>query len=199
MHSLAVKKIGRAKAAAAAALALSGIYFASLVGFSLTSREQVLGLNEQKYFCEVDCHEAYSVVNVATTRTLGPAPNQRSARGTFYLVTVKVWFDERTISSRRSKDKPLGPNPRWAIVRDERGRRYDISWAGEQALEQAQGEQPPLNQWLKPGESYTTVLVFDLPSDVRNPRLLIANDEWITRFLIGHENSFFHKKAFFRL
>lgn len=174
-------------------------YFAVLIWASLASREHVLARNELKYFCEVDCHEAYAVVDVATAPALGAGPGQVAARGTFYLVTLKVWFDERTISSRRPKALPLGPNPRAAQVVDESGKRYGISIAGQQALEQGQGKQEPLNRPLQPGESYTTTLVFDLPLGAINPRLLVANDEWPTRFLIGHENSFFHKKVMFRL
>jgi hypothetical protein len=45
--------------------------------------------------------------------------------------------------------------------------------------------------------------VFDLPSDIRNPSLLITEGPWMGRlielFLIGDEDSLFHKKTRFRL
>lgn len=50
-----------------------------------------------------------------------------------------------------------------------------------------------------PEHAYTTVLVFDLPSHVRRPRLLLGDPPAIECFLIGHENSFFHKKILFDL
>ncbi len=44
-----------------------------------------------------------------------------------------------------------------------------------------------------------TRLVFDLPEKARDPRLLITESDWITRLLIGHENSPLHGKTSFRL
>ena len=38
----------------------------------------------------------------------------------------------------------------------------------------------------------------DLPADAKNPQLLITDAGRITSLLIGHENSPFHKKIFFR-
>ena len=57
------------------ALALVGCvaaYLAVLSVVSLTSREQVLRRGDRKYFCEIDCHTAYSVESVARAKTLGP-------------------------------------------------------------------------------------------------------------------------------
>jgi len=52
---------------------------------------------------------------------------------------------------------------------------------------------------LKPGESYVTRLVFDVPSNATSPRLLITESDWVTRLLLGHENSFLHSKTFLAL
>jgi len=52
---------------------------------------------------------------------------------------------------------------------------------------------------LRPGESYTTDFVFDVPKDARGLRLLITEDDPETRFVIGHENSLLHKKICFGL
>ena len=49
------------------------------------------------------------------------------------------------------------------------------------------------------GGSYTTVLAFELPADVTHPRLLVTDEEPITRLLIGHEGSPGHKKMYFEL
>ena len=187
------------KYALAVALAGAGVYGGLLLVASLGSREKVLELGEQKYFCEVDCHEAYSVVDVATNKTVGIPGSEKPAQGTFYVVKIKVWFDERTISSHRARNMPLTPNPRTVVVVDERGKEYGLSAAGQEALEQARGKSIPFTQLLRPGESYTTSVVFDLPSNVRNARLYITTQPWLTRWLIGHENSPFHKKIFFRL
>jgi hypothetical protein len=176
----------------------AGVYFGTLLAYSFTSCEQVLDLNEEKYFCEVDCHLAYSVITVTKTKTLGPPPNQSTAQGAYYVVTVKTRFDERTISPTRG-NFPLMPNPRTVTIIDSEGRHYGASPEGQRALESIKGENVPLTQPLRPGEFYTTDLVFDLPSDVKDLHLLMTEADWITHLLIGHENSFFHKKTSFRL
>lgn len=45
----------------------------------------------------------------------------------------------------------------------------------------------------------TTTLVFDLPDDSRRPRLFLGDPPGIERFVIGHENSLFHRKIYFEL
>jgi len=52
-------------------------------------------------------------------------------------------------------------------------------------------------QSLRPGESYITELVFDVPKSARGLRLLLIEDDPETRFVIGHENSLLHKKIYF--
>lgn len=198
VYSLATRKHKRARRIGAGGLTVLGIYFGILLTFSLTSDEKMLALNEQKYFCEIDCHLAYSVVKATASKTLGVGTRQTTALGMFYVVTVKVWFDERTITPRRG-NFPLMPDPRAVSVLDNLGREYEPSPDGQIALEESHGKVIPLTQPLRPGESYTTSLVFDLPTDIKNPRLLIATEGWITRFLIEHENSLLHKKITFKL
>lgn len=199
LYGLVRRKSWLTRYSLAVAVAGVGLYSTLLLAASLTSREKVLRPGEQKYFCEIDCHVAYSVMNVATTRVLGAPPQQATATGTFYVVKVRSWFDERTISSRRSRTAPLRPDLRRVVVVDEQGREYEPSDTGLAALEQARGKTTPLTQPLRPGESYTTDLVFDLPVGVQNPRLLITDASGISALLIGHENSFLHKKILFAL
>jgi hypothetical protein len=199
VHSLWRRKTGRSRAAALASLALLGLYVVLMVAFSLASREQVLARGEEKYFCEIDCHLAYSILGVRKAKTLGDPPDQATAKGEFYVVTVRTRFDENTISSTRARDVPLTPNPRKLTVFDDRGRASGISEEGRRALEAAGGAGTPLTTPLKPGDSYTTALVFDLPPDARAPALLVNEAIFPTRFIIGHENSPLHKKTKFRL
>jgi hypothetical protein len=183
------------KAVAAGAL-VAGIYAGALLTSSLISEEKTLAAGNLKYFCEIDCHTAYSVARVQTARTLGEGAAQAAAEGTFFVVTVRTWFDGETISSRRPEDMPLRPNWRVARVVDEAGRQYATSLTGQKALV---AHNVPLTHELRPGESYDSVLVFDLPDDARNPRLLLADWDPVTMLLIGHENSFLHKKIYFQL
>ncbi len=118
VYGLARGKRALTKCGLVVALAGAGAYAGSLSAVSLASRERVLGLGEQKYFCEVDCHVAYAVEDVATTKLLGAPPDQATPAGTFYVVRVKTWFDERTISSHRGY-ATLKPNPREVVVVDD--------------------------------------------------------------------------------
>jgi hypothetical protein len=71
-----------------------------------------------------------------------------------------------------------------------------LSKAGEGTVT---GPSTPLTTTLRPGKPYTTPLVFELPRDILSPRLLLTEDSPVTRFLIGHENSFGHEKTLFLL
>lgn len=170
------------------------VYAGGLAVFSVESREWVLGRGEEKYFCEIDCHLAYSVLDVRRAKRLAGV----DAKGTFYIVNVRTRFDENTVSPRRGNN-PLTPNARNATVLDAHGNRYKISTEVARALAANSSSGRPFTTPLVPGESYTTQLVFDLPDDITNPRLLINEGELMTRFIIGHENSPLHKKTQFRL
>jgi len=149
---------------------------------SLTSSTRELAAGEEKHICEVDCHLAYAVAGVKTAQQW----NGRTARGTFYVVSVRVRFDSMTIARRRSRDLPLRPNGRAVALVDAQGRRWS---ADPQSLDST----------LTPGQEYTTAFAFDLPSDATNPRLLLTSGDWPTRLMIAHENAFLHGKVLFRL
>jgi len=101
-------------------------------------------------------------------------------------VTVKVRFDEETISSRRPRDATLTPNSRYVALVDAQGHHYPGSVDG-------------LRRPLIPGESYTIDIAFDVPPDARELRLVLRNNDPETSLIIGHENSLFHGRTTFRL
>ena len=188
--SLALGKRRLARWLSVAWLAAGAAYGAALLAFSLASREHVLQKGDRKYFCEVDCHLAYSLQEVTTK------PADKAKR---YRVSIQTWFDSKTIASFRGNG-PLTPNPREVFVVDASGRRYGPSPAGMAALQQERGSpSTPLSRELRPGESYTTTLAFDLPKGARNPRLFLGDPLGVELFLIDHENSLFHKKIYFAL
>jgi hypothetical protein len=174
-------------------LGYSGVLFAA----SLKSWERTLGPGEWKYFCEIDCHLAYAVEGVETTPTLGPPLDPLRAKGRYRIVRLKTWFDPDTISPRRG-DSPLSPNPRVVYVEDGAGKRYARIEAAERALVASGRTSIPLTTSLRPGESYETLLVFDLPNSAPSPRLYVGV-HGIEAFLIGHEDSPLHKKIWFRI
>lgn len=177
-----------------AAAVVAAVYIGALVFFSVTSKENLLARGQEKHFCEIDCHLAYSIVDVRQAKTLGNNP----AKGMFHVVTIKTRFDENTISPTRGNGS-LTPNSRIAKIVDAQGRQYEPSLDGERALAQSEGSGAALTTPLRPGEAYTSKLVFDLPTDISQPTLLINEGEWLTHFLIGHENSPLHKKTLFQL
>jgi hypothetical protein len=187
-----------ARAVLVGAVAVAAVYADVLLLFSVASRDQVAAPGEEKYFCEVDCHLAYSVIGVSESKTLGTGSARATAHGLYRIVTVRVRFDPETTSVHRPKDMALTPNPRFVRV-VEACATYRPDAAGQRALESVEGLSIPLTRSLQPGESYTTRLVFDLPAKARGPRLLITESDWITRLLVGHENSPLHRKTSFRL
>jgi len=158
-------------------LAAIALYAALLLAFSLASKETALSAGEEKYFCEIDCHLAYSVVN---TQWTGP---------TTFVVTLRTRFDETTTSPTRPKEVPLQPNSRVIHLADADGINYPLI--------ATQGT--PLTQSLKPGEFYTTQLFFEAPASLHSPRLSLTSEGWQETLIIGSENSPLHKKTYFRL
>lgn len=198
IQSLIVKKRGRAKVVLVVMLIIAGAYLAAVFIFAFKSHETVLARGEEKHFCEIDCHLAYSLLNTRQSKIVGNPPAQSIAQGLYTIVTIKTRFDETTIGPTRGNGL-LHPNSRVLTLVDEQGNKYRPSIDGQRALDAAQSSGTALTAPLRPGESYTTDVVFDLPPDVKPLTLLVNEGEWITRFVVGHENSPLHKKTKFQL
>lgn len=198
IYLLIRKKFGLAKFALITIAVIVGVYLGVMLIFSLTSRGELLARGQEKHFCEIDCHLAYSVTDVRETKTLGEATNKTTASGLFRVVTIKSRFDETTTSLNRGNGL-LYPNSRVVTIEDENGKKYFPSPEGQSVLEKSQTSGTSFTAALRPGDTYTTTLVFDLPSDIKNPTLLIREGELVTHFVIGHENSPFHKKTRFQI
>jgi hypothetical protein len=181
-----------------AVVAILALYFGVMLLFSLTSHENVLARGAEKYFCEIDCHLAYSVADVRAAKELGDGGNRVTAAGMFRLVTIKTRFDETTISATRGNSL-LYPNPRVVTVVDESGKEYLPFTVAQAALERSNLNGTPVTTPLRPSETYSTTFVFDLPANIGNPTLLISEADSITHLLIGHENSLLHKKTRFQI
>jgi hypothetical protein len=182
LASVAFLLAARARHAVLAASATGAVavgYLAALVGLGAVSRDRVLGPGEAKVFCEIDCHLAYSVSHVRVTPT--PA-------GERYAVTVRTYFDERTIAPWRG-DGALFPNPR----------RVRLVAEGDRAWNPVTRSGTPLGTPLRPGESFESTFTFDLPAGVAAPRLEVTEAAAITRLIVGHENSPLHGKTLLAL
>ena len=166
------------------------IYAIVLSAVSIASVEQVLPAGAEKYFCELDCHLAYSVAAVHA------AP---ATAGQLYVLSLRTRFDERSISPNRG-DGELYPNPRGIWLVDAEGRSYaPVVDAGQGTVGADGAASTPVSAPLRPGQSYITRLAFELPATARDPKLLLTESDWPTWFVIGHENSLLHRKTLLEL
>ena len=184
-----------ARFAGITAMAIVAGYAVVLLGVAVASPDRTLQVGGWKYFCEADCHIAYQVEGVQSASTIGPEGKPTTARGQFVIVRLRTWFDQRTLAPFRG-NSPLAPGPRMVQVVDDAGLRY---FPIEKAAKALGLRSTSINQPLRPGESYETSLVFDIPPEAINPRPLIADAGPGSRLLIDHENSPLHGKIFLSL
>jgi len=175
----------RRKKAVKTVLAMSGIlvvsYTAALLLFSAASLRVIVPRGQEKYFCEIDCHIAYSVTGGRFE------PTQEGAGK--YIVEVQTRFDPTTIGPQRG-DGPLTPGPRFAYLLDAAGHSYRAN--------AVQG--PKFTTALKPGQAYRTTLVFDLPAAPQHPLLwLHSPDSLPESLMIGNELSPMHRKVYLEI
>jgi hypothetical protein len=160
-----ISKSARIAKFAAAGATLTGVgYVALLFAVALLSRDTTLPPGDSKYSCEADCHIAYSIESVMEASTLGRETKPITAQGRFVIVRLKTWFAEHSIAPFRG-NYPLTPDPRVVKLVDDRGG-YDL--ARPQIAAELRVTSTPLTEPLRPGESYSTAFVFDLPANARN-------------------------------
>ncbi len=165
------------------------LYVAMLFGFSFASAEKTLAMNEPKEYCGfyLDCHMHTSVKGVRTAKTIGG----KTANGEFHIVKIEVFSD--------AVKATLGLITVDAHVVDASNREYSRDTEAEAQLP----PQPDFEKQIGPEESLEKEIVFDLPVDVKNPRLDLREgyriDHIIEAFLIGDEDSIFHKRNYFKL
>src|SRR5215472_8888795 len=184
-------------------IALSGIaacvsivvaYGSVLLGLSLLSHDVELPQGAWKYFCEIDCHIAYAVGPVQVTS----APQGELVERKIVIVLLKTWFDPTTISPHRGNG-PLTPSERKIRLIDRGGRQFAESPRSGALLAIEGRHTTPLRTPLRPGESYVSYLVFEVPAESRDFRLLVTSAEDLDSALWGHEVSPFHGKAYFEI
>lgn len=159
-----------ARNAGIAAGLVAGGYLILLVGAGLAAGETTLAPGAPKYICELDCHFAYTV--------LGVERDGRTAK-----IQVQVGFDRATISEGRDPAAPLTPGGRSVRLRDAQGREYKPVAAGD------------LMRALRPGESYTTDVVFDIDPAASGLILYITDADPAKKVMIGSDNGPFRRPA----
>jgi hypothetical protein len=149
--------------------------------YSFLGREESLG--------GFDSHLKVSVTGARIAQSLGSDKAPLRARGTFYLVTIKVRNDAAT------EGFSVDPTPLDIYVLDADGRTY-------KPLEvQVHGEQygAGFSSEVGAGESYRQSFLFDLPAEVEQPELWITDPSWISLFLPGSRNSVLFQKLVYAL
>jgi hypothetical protein len=180
----------------AAATVVSLGYGSVLVGLSLLSRDVELPQGAWKYFCEIDCPIANSVVRVQVMNPFHEELQAEPGNGKIVVVQLKTWFDPSTISPHRGNG-PLMPGHRKVWLIDGKGRRFAESPKRDTLLTRDRLHSTPLHTALRPGESYDSYLVFETPLDSHDLRLLVTSTEDLDSAIWGHEISPFHGKAYF--
>jgi hypothetical protein len=167
-------------------------YAVMLIGFSLASQEKDLALNQPKPYCGfyLDCHMHTMVTGVRTTKTIG----DQTANGIFYVADVKVFSDAR---NPNIKLRLITPD---AVVVDANGTKYSRNEQAESRLPSAAVD---LGGDIHSRDTIEKEIVFDLPQGVPNPRLDIRDgygiDHAIEAVLVDDEDSFLHKRNYFKL
>lgn len=175
----------RRRKAMKTALAAGGVlvvsYAAMLSLFSVASLRVIVPRGQEKYFCEFDCHIAYSV----TASRFEPTQDGAGR----LIVELQTRFDPTTIGPNRG-DSPLRPGDREVELILDNGHKYGAYVA----------KGPELKTALRPGESYRTTLIFDLPSAPRHALLWLHSPAAPPESLmIGNEVSPGHRKVYLQL
>lgn len=164
-------------------------YAVMLFGFSFASQEKELALKEPKAFCGfyLDCHMHAAVTGVRRAKTIG----DRTANGEFYIVRVQIFSDAARAT--------LGLITVDAHVVD----RDKHEYARDSVAETQLPVQPLFEKQVGPEESFEKEIVFDLPPDIKDPRLDLREglgiDHAIETVLVDDEDSILHKRQLFKL
>lgn len=149
-------------------------YAVLVAGAAVLAPERALARGEEKYICELDCHLAYSVVDV------------RRADDSL-IIRLNVRFDAQSIGSQRERDLPLNPGLRTVRLVGDGGVRYPPISLGD------------LQRTLQPGQSYQTDLIFDVDAEATGLILYIADADRSKMVLVGSDNAPLRRPVGFQL
>jgi len=179
---------------------LAASYGAGVIAASASSREQTLAAGETKWFCGfyLDCHLGMSVERTETSTSIATSNGSMQAKGVFHIVTLQLHNSAKNPNIDMTLYRPV------AKVVDASGREYSRSAVAEAAFAGSESRPGPLPSEAKVTHEETlATMVFDLPSDIQQPRLLMTEgwivDRVIELGLINDENSLFHKKTLLSL
>jgi hypothetical protein len=153
-------------------------YMLVLAGFSVAEPQQQVPIRTPRCFDDwcITVEEASRQDAIGTTR----------ATATFCVATVRV--------SSRAKGRPQRETDVRVYLLDDRGHRFDVSPAGQRALEQQGLAGLPLTSFVDAGGSFESRLAFEVPRDVRQLSLVKTSWSWFPfRLIIGDPQSWLHR------
>lgn len=177
-----------------------GVYGALLVTAAIASKERVLSKGEVKWFCGfyLDCHLGVSVAKVESVKTLAGSHGPVTATGVFTVITLQFHNNARNLGLEMTLY-----NPRVALI-DSHGTKYERSAQAEFVAVRRRTFAAPVNEELSVTHAplFATV-IFDVPSDVTNPKLSIEEGFIVGRIielvLVNDDNSILHKPTLLAL
>ena len=144
------------------------VYLGVVVAVSLLSPRRIVRLGEAQ------CSDDWCLTVDHVDRT--PAGPE-----ILYTVTIRLFSRARGRAQRENGVR--------VYVLDDRGRRHGA---------QEDPRAVPFNVLLQPGDSVIAVRRFLVPADARNPGLVVARGRFPGLFIIGDEQSLFHKPSVVR-
>jgi len=107
---------------------------------------------------------SFTVTNISKAKSLGSSYSKKEAQGTFNVITLTIKnTGKETVTIDSSMLK----------VTDSQGRKFDYSIEGQTAKGLAQGKVDLFLQQVQPGLSVTGDIVFDLPDDATDLKLIV--------------------------
>ena len=172
------KQVSAAKHTVARLAIFIAIYTVTLVAVSLVTPQKKLRLGD------VRCFDDWCISVVSASRQ--PSIGNVSANGIFYIVTVRVSSRSR---GRRQREVDV-----LTYLTDRRGRRFEVSPVGQDALQRAGLASPSVTSFVDPGESIESRLAYDVPNGTTDLGFIKTSYGWFpVRLVIGDSSSFFHR------
>lgn len=107
---------------------------------------------------------SFTVTDISKAKSLGNSYSKKEAQGTFNVITLTIKnTGKETVTIDSSMLK----------VNDSQGRKFDYSIEGQTAKGLAQGKVDLFLQQVQPGLSVTGDIVFDLPDDATDLKLIV--------------------------
>lgn len=148
-------------------------YGVVLFGFSLTSKNKYLPLNQDK------CFDDWCASVVRITKESSDTDNT-------YWVTLKI--------SNQARGRDQKPDHPAVYVVDDRNNKYLQSETKKLEYEKQHGQQRSITSKIEAQSSYETTIAFVLPKE-RKGYVVITEGGFPTPLIIGDEGSFLHKKS----